>query len=174
RWYAAAFVLRCSPLSRALNLHIGHQQMYKVIAILFTLYSSTVFSSGSESIAEKFEEIQKEGESKFTSEAIGIWKCTYLDETNLNKNALLVVSESEIELYPSNDIISFDVYELNGLPKNNQYVVAQPDRWHATRNYSNNHSIELKFKYHGSILSVIRSNSVQMEIVNLVCRKTKQ
>ncbi|MDF4372432.1 hypothetical protein P3381_24245, partial [Vibrio parahaemolyticus] len=73
-----------------------------------------------------------------------------------------------------NDIISFDVYELNGLPKNNQYVVAQPDRWHATRNYSNNHSIELKFKYHGSILSVIRSNSVQMEIVNLVCRKTKQ
>lgn len=148
--------------------------MYKVIAILFTLFSSIVFSNGNELIAEKFEKIQSKGEFKFTNEAIGIWKCTYLDETNLDGNALLVVSESEIELYPSNDIISFDVYELNGLPKNNQYVVAQPDRWHATRNYSNGDSIELKFKYNGSVLSVIRSNSVQMEIVNLVCRKTKQ
>ncbi|ELA8156072.1 hypothetical protein RGL54_003631 [Vibrio parahaemolyticus] len=148
--------------------------MYKVIAIIFTLFPSMVFSSGEESLADKFEKIQKEGESRFTSEAIGIWKCAYIGESKPDKNALLVVSESEIALYPSNDIISFSVYELNGLPKNNQYIVAQPDRWHVTRNYSDEHSIEMKFKYHGNVLSVIRSNSEQMEIVNLVCQKTKQ
>ncbi|SIO06734.1 hypothetical protein [Salinivibrio sp. ES.052] len=148
--------------------------MYKIIVVLFTLFSSMVFSSGEDSFSKKIEEMQKRGEEIFRSEAIGIWKCTYIGESNLDKSALLVVSESEIALYPSNDIISFNVYEINGLPKNNQYMVAQTERWHVTRNYSDGDSIELKFKYRGNVLSVIRSNSAQMEIMNLVCQKTEK
>ncbi|ELB2740243.1 hypothetical protein QNE41_002445 [Vibrio parahaemolyticus] len=148
--------------------------MYKVIALFFVLFSSVAFCSGEESFSDKFEKMQNEGESTFTSEGIGIWKCDYIGESNLNKGALLVVSKSEIALYPANDIISFGIYEFNGLPRDNQYIIAQPDRWHVVRRYSDGNSIELKFKYYGYVLSVIRSNSEQMNIVNLECRKTKQ
>lgn len=147
--------------------------MYRIFVAIFLFFSSAAFSNVDESFEKKIEQIQNSGEAKFISEAVGVWKCDYIGNSGLNKNAVLVVSKSEISLYPSNDIVSFDIYEFNGFPINNEYIIAHPDRWHAIRTYNDKNSIELKFKYNGNILSMIRIDNDKMDISNLVCYQTK-